>query len=65
MCKQNLLKILLIYFLFVEEIHCIDYEYGCPNYAAYDIANNFNEFAGLLLNVMYAIITTTNLTEKQ
>ena len=27
----------------------VDYEYGGPNPAAYDIGNHFCEFAGLLL----------------
>lgn len=30
----------------VDEINFIDYEYGCYNYAAFDIANHFNEWAG-------------------
>jgi ethanolamine kinase len=29
-----------------EKIQLIDFEYGGMNYAAYDIANHFNEFAG-------------------
>ncbi len=29
------------------EIKFIDYEYGCINYQAYDIANHFNEFSGV------------------
>ncbi len=30
-----------------KEIKFIDYEYSCINYQAYDIANHFNEFAGV------------------
>lgn len=29
-----------------NKVHFIDMEYGCPNYAAYDIANHFAEFVG-------------------
>ncbi|XP_057290691.1 ethanolamine kinase 1-like isoform X2 [Hydractinia symbiolongicarpus] len=46
-CHNDLLCANFIFDEYEEEIHCIDYEYGCPNYAAYDIANNFNEFAGI------------------
>ncbi len=31
---------------FAGEMQLIDYEYASPNYAAYDIGNHFNEFAG-------------------
>eukprot|EP00794_Sanderia_malayensis_P018159 gene18159-19971_t len=30
-----------------DELYLIDYEYASPNYGAYDIANHFNEFAGV------------------
>lgn len=30
-----------------DKVHMIDYEYGSPNYAAYDIGNHFNEFGGV------------------
>ena len=30
-----------------EVARFIDYEYGCPNYAAFDIGNHFNEAVGL------------------
>eukprot|EP00519_Triparma_laevis_P008178 CAMPEP_0182507488 /NCGR_PEP_ID=MMETSP1321-20130603/23220_1 /TAXON_ID=91990 /ORGANISM="Bolidomonas sp., Strain RCC1657" /LENGTH=160 /DNA_ID=CAMNT_0024713393 /DNA_START=661 /DNA_END=1143 /DNA_ORIENTATION=- len=29
-----------------SSIQLIDFEYGSPNYAAFDIANHFNEYAG-------------------
>lgn len=29
------------------KLHCIDHEYGCPNYSTYDIGNHFNEFCGV------------------
>ena len=29
-----------------DDVGIIDFEYGGPNYLAYDIANHFNEYAG-------------------
>ena len=31
----------------IDVLKCIDYEYGAPNYSAYDIANHFDEFCGV------------------
>ena len=30
----------------IDEVRMIDYEYGGPNYLAFDLADHFTEFAG-------------------
>ena len=30
----------------IGEVHLVDYEYGGPNFLAFDIADHFCEFAG-------------------
>ena len=44
----------LLSFISTDAVGMIDFEYGGPNYLAYDIANHFCEFAGgrNLLNVL-------------
>ncbi len=39
----------LIYFLFLDKVSLIDFEYGGPNVAAFDIGNHFCEFAGIFI----------------
>lgn len=46
-CHNDLLRENLIFDEHDEKLRCIDYEYSSPNYSAYDIGNNFNEFAGM------------------
>lgn len=46
-CHNDLLVANYIFNTHTEQLHCIDYEYGQPNYSAYDIGNHFNEFCGV------------------
>lgn len=45
-CHNDLLPANIMKHNETGEIHLIDFEYGGLNYAAFDIANHFNEFAG-------------------
>ncbi|CAH1786966.1 unnamed protein product, partial [Owenia fusiformis] len=47
LCHNDLLLQNIVYNEEIEKITFIDYEYGFYNYQAYDIANHFNEFAGV------------------
>lgn len=46
-CHNDLLLKNIIYNKQRERAYFIDYEYGFYNYEAYDIANHFNEYAGV------------------
>eukprot|EP01114_Cavostelium_apophysatum_P010759 TRINITY_DN24876_c0_g1_i1.p1 TRINITY_DN24876_c0_g1~~TRINITY_DN24876_c0_g1_i1.p1 ORF type:complete len:353 (-),score=113.41 TRINITY_DN24876_c0_g1_i1:6-1064(-) len=45
-CHNDLLGLNIIYDDRTDKINFIDYEYATLNFAAYDIANHFNEWAG-------------------
>jgi len=47
LCHNDLLINNLLYDSEQEEAHIIDYEYMAVNYQLFDIANHFNEFAGV------------------
>ncbi len=46
--------------LVADKVHMIDYEYGSPNYAAYDIGNHFNEFGGIKSFYLFAPESLSN-----
>ncbi|XP_065647110.1 ethanolamine kinase 1 isoform X2 [Hydra vulgaris] len=46
-CHNDLLCGNFIFDEYNDKVVLIDYEYASPNYAAYDIANHFNEYAGI------------------
>jgi thiamine kinase-like enzyme len=54
LCHNDLLLGNIIYDERSNVVHFIDFEYAGPNYQAYDIANLFNEFSGM---IRYFILT--------
>ena len=42
-------------YVFADMVGMIDFEYGGPNYLAYDIANHFCEFAGTVSSLGFFI----------
>ena len=47
MCHNDLLLDNIVYDEEANAVHFIDFEYAGPNFAAYDIANHFNEISGI------------------
>jgi len=45
-CHNDLLLANIQFDKYDGQLHCMDHEYGGPNYCAYDIANHFNEICG-------------------
>jgi ethanolamine kinase len=45
-CHNDLLSANLIFDRKNEKAYFIDYEYGCPSFRGFDIANHFCEYAG-------------------
>lgn len=64
LCHNDLNIPNLIYDKKRQMMHCIDYEFAGPNYAAYDIANHFTEFAGNSGTVDFDLIPNES-TQKQ
>ena len=56
-CHNDLLLANILYDERNHSIRFIDLEYAGPNYQAYDIANHFCEFAGIVNIVFNAIVT--------
>ena len=46
LCHNDLLLDNILFDEGASTVHFIDFEYAGPNYAAYDIANHFNEISG-------------------
>ena len=60
LCHNDLLLGNIIYDERSNVVHFIDFEYAGPNYQAYDIANHFNEFSGMIYFITL-IITLSNI----
>jgi ethanolamine kinase len=52
-CHNDLIYNNIIMLAGGEEVRFIDYEYGMDNYAAFDIAEHFNEFVGIESDLDY------------
>jgi len=50
-CHNDILLGNVIYNEVTEKVSFIDFEYAMPNYAPFDVANHFNEFAGIFVTL--------------
>ncbi len=60
LCHNDILLANIIYDEVKDSVSFIDFEYCFPNYAPFDLANHFNEFAGWNWNSRSSILLHLN-----